>query len=227
MENLSPREIFFNLLKLGVLFGVLYAITQFINIDDLRAQIENAGVWAPLVLILAKASTIVIAPLSGSPIYPIAGALFGFWQGTLYLVLGDMLGAATAFILVRIFGASLVRRMIGADTGLLKRALTMMSTVRGFFIARLCFLTFPELPAFAAGLTAIRFLPFILIQTAVGIVPTMIMAAIGSLLTPENTGLVFGLMLLAGGTISTVSMLIFYRLISVDTSAETSHTNAR
>lgn len=213
---MSPRQVLIQLLKLACFFGILYLITRIATIDDIRAYIEQAGVWAPLILIAAKISTIVVAPLSGSPLYPLAGALFGFWWGTVYLVIGDMLGAAIAFWLVRYFGAGFVHRMLGSESSLLARALKMMSTTRGFFIARLCFLSFPEMTAFAAGLTRIRFLPFILIQTAVGIVPTMLMTSIGSLLTVENTTLVFALMFLAGGAISGVSMLIFYRLINAD-----------
>ena len=181
-ELTRGRDIWKSLLGLFVLVGVLALIAHYIDIEALRGEIERAGWWAPLILIALKASTIVIAPLGGSPLYPIAGALFDFWEAVFYLVLGDILGGAISFYLSRYFGRALVERMLGSDPGLITNALYMMSTVRGFFIARLCFITFPELASYAAGLSRLHFLPFIVIFAGVGVVPTLFGVSLGALI---------------------------------------------
>ena len=81
----SKKDIIQNIAALIAIFVFLFLLFQFFDIKELRLYIEAAGIWAPLMLILTKASTIVFAPLSGSFLYPLAGALFGFPNGFFYL----------------------------------------------------------------------------------------------------------------------------------------------
>lgn len=213
MENTSPRQVVFNLLALAAIITCLYFFFRVFDIDEVRARIEEAGIWAPLVLIAAKASTIIIAPLSGSPLYPIGGALFGFWKALLYLVIGDMIGGTVAFLLARFFGRSVVHKLLGGQENLVSQALEMMSSIKGFLLARLCFVSFPEVPAYAGGLSRIPFVPFLLIYTLVGIVPTALIAGLGSTLTSESNPIIFGGIFIAGSVVSGISMLVFIHLL--------------
>lgn len=175
-----------SVVSLAVILGGIYAVFRHFGITEVQTAVENAGVWAPLVLILAKASTIIIAPLSGSPLYPLAGALFGFWEGVLWLVIGDMIGGTVAFYLSRIFGRSIVEKMLGdAEEKFLARVLRMVGTVKGFLVARVCFAPMPEVVAYGAGLTRLNFVPFILIYVPIGLIPTMILAGLGSFLVAD------------------------------------------
>jgi uncharacterized membrane protein YdjX (TVP38/TMEM64 family) len=184
--GISKRQIITSLASLAVVLGGLYALFRYFGITEVQTTIEHAGIWAPLVLVLAKASTLVFAPLGGSPLYPLAGALFGFWEGALLLMLGDALGAVVCFYISRIFGRHLTEKMIGDDQKFLSRAMRMMATTKGFLIARVCFMPAPEVSAYAAGLTRIRFLTFFPIQIIVGIVPTILLAGMGSVLTLDT-----------------------------------------
>lgn len=202
--GVSKRQIITSLISLSVVLGGLYALFHYFGITEVQETVQNAGVWAPLVLVLAKASTLIFAPLGGSPLYPLAGALFGFWKGGALLVLGDALGAVVCFYLSRIFGRHLVEKMIGDDQKFLSRAMRMMATTKGFLIARICFMPAPEISAYAAGLTRIRFVRFFPIQIAVGLVPTTILAGIGSVLTLNSwwvlpSALIFGFILIPAG----------------------------
>lgn len=180
--GVSKKQLITSLVSLTVILGGIYFVFRYFGITEVQDTIERAGIWAPLVLVLAKASTVVIAPLGGSPLYPLAGALFGLWQGTALLLLGDALGGIVAFYLSRIFGRHLVEQMIGDDQKFLPRALKMMGTVKGFLVARVCFMPMPEVVAYGAGLTRINFLPFILIYVPVGIPITLALAGLGSVL---------------------------------------------
>lgn len=210
----APQDFRRNLAYLAVVIAVLVTVAYFFDIEAIRAQIEHAGVYAPLLLIAAKAATIIIAPLGGSPLYPLAGALFGFWESVLYLMIGDMIGGIVTFYLSRLFGRRLALRLLQSDESVLSRALELMSTMRGFLIARLTFLTFPELSSYGAGLTKIRFLPFLLIYSGVGILPVMLTAGIGSIIVGDSWGYAIPAVLLSGMVLSGISFLIFARMLS-------------
>ena len=93
-----------NFWGIGLTLVAIITLALFVDIGSLRIWVEGAGVWAPLVFIILKVSTIVIAPLSGSPLYPLVGLLFGFWPGILYVALGDFIGYTTTFFIGRKLG---------------------------------------------------------------------------------------------------------------------------
>src|SRR6476659_9126443 len=88
--------------------GLLLLGAHLISMQHARERIVNAGVYGPLVLILLKAATNIIAPLGGNPIYLSAAPLFGFTLGFVYLLIGDLLGYATSFFLARMIGRRVV-----------------------------------------------------------------------------------------------------------------------
>jgi len=199
--GVSKKQLITSLISLTVILGGMYLVFRYFGITEVQETIDEAGVWAPLILVLAKISTLVIAPIGGAPLYPLAGALFGFWKGTALLVTADAIGCTIAFYLSRIFGRHLAEKFLGDDTKFLSRALHMMGTVRGFFVARICFMPLPEVAAYGAGLTRINYLPFIIICTAVGAVPVAILVGIGSVLTLGTSwilpvAIVLGLMII-------------------------------
>lgn len=213
MENTSPKQVFVSLIGLLVVLGCIYFFFRVFDLAQVERTIAQAGVWAPLVLILAKATTVVIAPLSGSPIYPVAGAVFGFWKALPLLILGDFLGGSVAFLLSRFFGRNLAEKLLGGHGNLISKALSMMGSVKGFLLVRLSFVTFPEIPAYAAGLSRIGYIPFILIYTAVGAFPTAIVAGLGAYLTRDSGSPGLGVVLFAGTIVSAISILLFLRML--------------
>lgn len=209
----SAKDALENFLGLGLVIVGIVLAAKYLGGDQLRLLVEGAGAWAPLALVLGKALTIVAAPLSGGPLYPLAGALFGAGPAILYLTAGDVLGGTVAFFLARRFGRALVERMLKKSAaGFLDRALHFMGTVPGFFVARVCFVALPEAVAYAAGLTRLRYLPFVSIYALVGLAPTVVLAWLGDVAFTAGSGwlLAFGLI---GGTVAAgVGALLFARL---------------
>lgn len=206
--GVSKKQIFINLASLTLILGGLYFVLRYFGLTEVRETVEAAGIWGPLVLIVAKASTIVIAPLGGSPLYPLAGALFGFWQGTAFLLIGDALGGTIAFFLSRALGRKLVERIIGEDQKFLGKALRMMGTVKGFLIARMCFMPLPEVVAYGAGLTRIPFIYFFPIFISIGAIPVALLSALGSALT-LNTWWVLPAALVVGMVVIPAGFFLF------------------
>jgi uncharacterized membrane protein YdjX (TVP38/TMEM64 family) len=212
-EASKAKDALENFLGLGlVLVGLVLAVKYFGG-DNLRAWVEGAGAWAPLALVLAKATTIVAAPLSGGPLYPVAGALFGAGPAILYLFLGDLLGGTVAFFVARRFGRGLVERILAkSNAGFLDRALDLMGTVKGFFVARVCFVALPEAVAYGAGLTKLPYLPFAAIYSVIGLAPTAVLAWLGDAAISAGSGWMVGLGLVGGGVAAGAGALLFAKL---------------
>ncbi len=182
-----------NFWGLGITVLVILAIALFVDLDSVKIWVERAGVWGPLVFILLKISTIVIAPLSGSPLYPLVGLLFGFWPGFLYVLIGDAIGYSLAFMLSRVFGKKLIAKFISdQEEGMLAKVVSHVSTPKGFFHAALTFFAMPEILAYGAGLTRLPYPYFISIMVPITALGSALFVFIGSLLSPSSESILIG-----------------------------------
>ena len=147
---------------IALTLGALIVLVLFFDIDALRTQIERAGPWAPILFILLKASTVIFAPLSGGPLYPLVGAFFGFIPGLIYAIIGDFIGYTGAFFISRKFGYPLVRKFIeGNDRSILPKIVKHVGTPKGFFLACITLGFIPDLLSYGAGLSKLRYPVFI------------------------------------------------------------------
>ncbi len=185
---------------------VLGVLGLFVGMDGLRTWVEGAGPYAPLAFIVLKASTVIIAPLSGGPVYPLVGALFGYWPGILYTVIGDFIGYAGAFWLARLFGRKYVDKLVSDDEqGLIARIVRHMSTLKGLVHACFTFFAMPEIICYAGGLSRMPFWKFMLVLMPLGVIASSILVFAGAILGDQTLLVsialpVFGLfVVLAGG----------------------------
>jgi len=202
-----------NLVGIGITILVIVAIAYFVDISSLRTYVEKAGVWGPIIYILLKVSTIVIAPLSGSPLYPLAGLIFGFWPGILYIVLGDFLGNSTAFFISRIFGQRIVFKLLsGKEESLVARIVDHIGDAKGFFQATLTLFALPEVLSYSAGLSRLSYFKFIGILLPFSIAVSSILVFFGSILKPNSSSLLISLALpIAGGLAILIGGTMFMR----------------
>lgn len=226
MRNVRKiKEVFFTEFKvhafgLLMLLALMLVVLWYFDIEKIQVFVAQAGVWGPLVFILAKASTIVVAPISGSAIYPLAGAIFGFWKGFLYIFIGDALGSTIAFYISRIFGKKVTERFLGGgDFKYIGYILEYLNSWRGLIEARIFFAALPEAVAYAAGLSKLPFWKFFVVQTTISIVPIAILVYFGSLLQISNNPIIVGLVLLLG----TVVMLIGGSLFGIKVHKKVKH----
>ena len=204
-----------NFLGLGLVIVGIVVVAKYFGGDQLKAWVESAGAWGPAALIVAKAMTIVAAPLSGGPLYPLAGALFGAGPAILFLTAGDLLGGTVAFFIARRFGRGLVERILEkSNAGFLDKALALMGTVRGFFIARVCFVALPEAISYGAGLTKLPYVVFAPIYTLVGIFPTIVLAIVGE--AAFSGGGWMAIAALAGGSVAALAGMALFAKLAKD-----------
>ena len=198
------KDLIENLFGLALVFGAIFAVFSFFDLSDVQSFVDRFGVWAPVVFILTKAATIVFAPLSGSPLYPAAGALFGFWKGFWILTAGDFIGGSIAFYISRMYGVKITERFVKSESSLMRKILDQLGTLKGYIFARICFIPMPEVVCYAAGLTRMSYFQFIVVHMAVDIPMTAILVGAGAILRINFSPFIIFL-LFALGTIATIA----------------------
>lgn len=204
-----------NFLGAGLTILVLVLLVWLVDVSALRVWVEKAGVWGPLVFILLKISTIVIAPVSGAPLYPLVGLLFGFWPGILYVAIGDFLGYTIAFYISRIFGQKIVFKLLsGKEEGLVARIIDHVGDAKGFFQACLTLFALPEVLSYGAGLSQLKYAKFISILMPFSLTAASILVFFGSILKPNSSSLLISLALpVAGGIAILIGGTLFMKSI--------------
>jgi len=163
-------------LALGAVAGGYWALSaagvldMLLDPTALRGLVARFGFWGPLVIIAGVSLSVVASPLPGAPFAVAAGAAYGHFWGTAYVVTGAEAGALAAFGIARLVGAGVVHRWFGERSRL--RWLGSQNTLMGLvFVSRLLpFVSF-DVISYAAGLTPISAWRFAL-ATLAGILPT-------------------------------------------------------
>lgn len=161
---------------------VLFIVSiKMIRSGELATQVASFGIWAPLVLVVLKASTLIIAPLGGTPLYLLSGALFGKVNGLLLALLGDVIGSTVCFYLSRIYGQKVLGFFAGPqNVSRIVKTVSLLGNTKSFVKARIGFISMPELLAYASGLSRIKFLTFSLINTLFYIPVDIVLVFLGS-----------------------------------------------
>lgn len=174
------------------------------NSDNLRPWIEKQGPIGPFVIIGLMMIAIIMSPIPSAPIALVAGAIYGHSIGTIYIAIGSVLGATTAFYIARIAGIDVTRRWLGDHYGKgLSGSQNMLMVI--IFISRLLpFISF-DMISYAAGVTSLSFWRFA-IATLAGIIPaSFLLAHFGSeLVSAESQRIGLTILLL-----SAISLIIF------------------
>jgi uncharacterized membrane protein YdjX (TVP38/TMEM64 family) len=177
-----PRQLVYALaIALGISALSIVLVEVFDGAAKMRQWIIGAGVWAPLVYVGLKASTYVIAPLSGTPVKLAGGVLFGFWEGAALGLAGDTIGASLNFWIARLFRDKAITRFAGK--GAIKQIDELTEHVGGWkalLAARLILSSLYDFIAYAAGLSNLAFKQFFLVTVLAGIPSSLWAAWIGN-----------------------------------------------
>jgi uncharacterized membrane protein YdjX (TVP38/TMEM64 family) len=146
--------------------------------EALRAWLARLGPLGPLGLILFNTLQVVVAPFPGYPVQIAAGYLFGWWQGSLYAVVGMILGGLLAMTLGRVYGRPLVQRVVGAERLERWEKVAHLNSMAVWFVLMLGPLG--DAPYFIAGLTKLPIWKLLAIVLLVRTPSVMVSAALGA-----------------------------------------------
>lgn len=185
LRSLLPGAIGFVLVTGGLLLAL-----HFIGLDQLRAWIDEAGPLAPLVYMLIKIVTYVVAPLSSGPLQLSAGVLFGLVPGVLYTLLSEVIAGSINFWLARRFGRPVVERLVGADDmPRVDHFVTGIVDWKTLVYARIFLASFFDFISYAVGFSRLPFRTFLLVAIFAGILPTALPVFLGTSLTVYSLNL--------------------------------------
>ena len=138
-------------------------------IPQFASWVDSLGVLGPLVFIGGYAiATVALIP--GSLMTLAAGAIFGLFEGVLYVLIGATLGAALAFLVSRYGARRAVERRLEGNTRL--RAVDRAVAREGgkiVFLLRLSPIFSFVLLNYALGLTSVRFRDYLM--ASIGMLP--------------------------------------------------------
>ena len=160
--------------------GIFSKDTAYSVIDYLR---QNRKI-AFLLIIGLQIIQVVICVLPGQPIQFAASYMFGVARGYLFSIIGAVIGTAISFYLSKLLGSEAMHLFFGEKK--VKEYQRRLNSGRGLLLAFLIYMI-PGVPkdlvSYAAGISEMRFRPFLLAAT-VGRSPAML----GSLLVGHFFG---------------------------------------
>lgn len=199
------RQVGAGLGLLATVVGVVVLLRSYgvPEVRDVRVAVAAAGVWAPLAYVALQAG-LTVAPIPRTVFTLVAGALFGWAAGLVLTLVATTSAAVVAFVLVRASGGPLVERYVRGGAVDWVRARLDHHGMLAVASLRLVPLVPFSVLNYVAGLSAVRFVPY-LAGTVVGIVPgTVAVVVLGDAATGSPppalvaTSVVCGLVGLAG-----------------------------
>jgi uncharacterized membrane protein YdjX (TVP38/TMEM64 family) len=171
--------------------------------------VRTAGAWAPALFVLLQV-LITLPPVPRTIFTVAAGLLFGAETGVVLAVTATALTAAVAFWLVRLTGGALVERY--ADRGPV--LWTRRRLDRSGLLAVTSLRLIPALPFcvlnYAAGLSGVRFTPYLL-GTVLGTAPgTVALVILGDAVTGRVSPALLAVSV-TGGVVGTIGAVVAAR----------------
>ncbi len=174
----------------------IITIFSSMSVENVIGYIRSFGVWAAVVSFLLMIFQSVAAPLPAFLITFSNAAIFGWWQGAILSWSSAMVGSIVCFYIARIAGRDAVEKLTSK---------LAMSSVDHYFeqygkhtilICRLLpFVSF-DFVSYAAGLTSMGVVPFI-IATGIGQLPaTIVYSYVGGMLTGSAQTVVTALLII-------------------------------
>ncbi len=200
--DITRRQAVYLIIAIIVALGLLIAADQLVervspwDYEDFERWIDDLGAWGPIIYIVFFALSMVVAPIPTGPAPVAAAAAFGGVLGFFYTLIAGIIGATLCFWIARAWGRPLLRRFLPGKVVDEIDRLTSYLGLRVLFIMRLFPLLGVDAVSYAAGLTPIRFLPYLAVSI-VGTIPVLILtSAIGEGIQENRTlalGAVLGL----------------------------------
>lgn len=181
------------------------------DVESVKEYILSFGYWAPAVSFFLMLFQAVLAPLPAFLITFANAALFGWVFGVILSWSSAMAGALLCFWIAKYLGRDAVMRLT-SRTGLEQiDAFFARHGKYAILIARLLpFISF-DIVSYAAGLTSMRLVPF-LVATGIGQLPaTVIYSYVGSMLTGKAQLVVTGLLCLFALSVLAYALKQYYK----------------
>jgi uncharacterized membrane protein YdjX (TVP38/TMEM64 family) len=187
---------------------------RYLSLSVLTQQLNDAGPFAPLLLIGSMAVAVVIPPIPSLPLDLAAGAAFGPFYGALYAIIGAEIGAIGCFLVARVLGRDALSRVLMVETTFCQMC-TDHQLMGVMFLARFIPVFSFDMVSYGAGLTNISLKTFA-IATLVGMAPpTFALTYFGSSIVSTQWPLIVGGVVMVAVFLVMPKLLTRYRTSAV------------
>ncbi len=182
-------------LKFALIVGVVIlaiGLFQQLDLEPLKAQIQEMGPWAPVGIFALRAFSVVI-PIIPSTFWAfVAGSLLDYPVAVATVVIADIVSCSLAFYLAKRYGRNLVEKLVGKRFMGKVDELSKKHLESNFFLLAGALMTGAfDFVSYSAGLTTTKwkmFLPALVLGAIVSDAP---MVAIGANLFQKGRGYMF------------------------------------
>lgn len=176
---------------LAAVLGLLGSL----DIQKVTEYIRSLGIWGPLISFALMILQSVVAPLPAFVLTFANAAVFGWVWGALLSWSSAMAGAALCYGIAKLYGRDAVARLTSVSAVESVDAFFAKHGKYAILIARLLpFISF-DIVSYAAGLTSLGFVPF-LVATGIGQLPaTIVYSYVGGMLTGGTKAFVTALLI--------------------------------
>jgi uncharacterized membrane protein YdjX (TVP38/TMEM64 family) len=206
-----------SVLKLLILFGIVIGIPvylffsypelirRFTSLDEINKLLYEYKTASIFIYMGLQVFQIVVSIIPGQALQFAAGYAYHFWLGFLYSIIGVAMGTVVTFYLARLLGKDALHVIFGEEK--FSRFVRTINSKRSYIVLFVIFLI-PGVPkdlfTYAAGVSEIRIVPFLLLSL-IGRSPAMIgsiwmgsMINKGSYAGPIILGVVAVILFIAG-----------------------------
>lgn len=157
------------------IYVVMVLLLRMVGLEQAQQLIREAGPWAPVLFVGLCVLSLMVAPLSGSSLFIVGGALFGKEKAFLLSLIGSLIGCSLNFWISKKLGRQVVGRLVGHDSlNELDRFTGQINGHRGVFYLMLILPISQDIVSYAAGLTPISYSRF---AVALIVSATLVVAA--------------------------------------------------
>ena len=182
-----------------ILLVVIIWITDNFRLSEIIGNVQDylvgLGFIGPLFFIFLMAVAIILVPVPSAPLTIASGFLYGPILGTLYSIIGAVIGATVAFLIARGIGKKWIYRTFKKDFVFCHNCTKKYLTWMVFFLRLIPFVQF-DIVSYGAGLTSIPLRNYIF-ATTLGMIPaTFVEVLVGSTVSFTKAGLAISLMIM-------------------------------
>ena len=220
-EKENKRRVILSVVKISMLVLIVVGIPLYLwffhgdwiksfeNIDDVVAFLEKYETQSIFVYIGLQIVQIVISIIPGQVFQMAAGYIYGFWPALLFAMTGALLGTTLSFMLAKALGRDFLHIFFGEEK--MSYYIERLNSKKMYAIVFFLYLI-PGIPkdmvSYAAGVSEIKFKPFIIIS-ALGRLPGMIGCLLmGDMMMEENY---MGAVIIGVFAVITFALCIIFR----------------
>ena len=169
-----------SIIKYGLIIAVIWGAVLFavpkITSEEFKVLAEELGILGPIAVVSYITLSHIVAPVVGAPIVFSSIGVFGIYETMFYAYLGGVISAVINFYISRLFGRQIITRLVGKKTMKEVDQFAESSGTATLIFGRVIGFSLFEIVSYAAGLTSMSFVKYLIITVIFSAIPTFAFA---------------------------------------------------